>query len=228
MTGMNEAATREVEPMRRMRNGEEIAAALAALVAADPALVPVAEKAGPLPERAMPEGFAGLCEVIAGQMISKQAAAAIFARLKAACQPLTAESFLTLDPETLAKIGLTRAKQKSLTGLATAVAGGELELSSIGTLESQAAINRLTRFSGVGQWTAEVYLLFSCGHPDIFPAGDLALRAAFAHAFEHAERPEIPALRKNAARWSPHRSAAARLFWAYYAAEMKRDVLPVG
>ena len=214
--------------MKPLRNGETLAAALDALVNVDPSLRPIAERTGPLPLRAMPEGFAGLCEVVTGQLISKQAAASIFARLQTACQPLTAKNFLAMPPEALARVGLTRAKQKALLGLAQAIADGTLELENIGALESHDAISRLTGFSGVGPWTAEVYLLFSCGHPDIFPAGDLALRAAFAHAFDLAERPDIRALQTHASRWRPHRSAAARLFWAYYAAEMKRDVLPVG
>jgi len=81
---------------------------------------------------------------------------------------------------------------------------------------------------GIGPWTAEVYLMFCGGHVDVFPAGDVALQAAVAAAFGLAERPQAKALAGLAEIWSPWRSVAARLFWAYYAAKMRRDGLPIG
>jgi DNA-3-methyladenine glycosylase II len=80
------------------------------------------------------------------------------------------------------------------------------------------AIAHLTRVKGIGRWTAEVYLLFALGHPDIFPAGDLALKEGARLAFGLAERPAERELAARAEDWRPHRSAAARVLWAYYAA----------
>ena len=74
----------------------------------------------------------------------------------------------------------------------------------------------MVALSGIGRWTAEVYLLFCSGHPDIFPAGDLALQSAVAMAFGTAARPSEKELRDTAEAWSPWRSVAARLFWSYY------------
>ncbi len=82
----------------------------------------------------------------------------------------------------------------------------------------------LTALPGIGAWTAEVYLLVHAGHPDIFPAGDVALRAALGRAFGQEPRPDIAETRLVAAAWAPWRSVAARLFWAYYA----RHVRPSG
>ena len=89
------------------------------------------------------------------------------------------------------------------------------------------AIREMTDLKGVGLWTAEVYLLFAAGHPDIFPSGDVALRTAAGEAFGLSERPADKALRLMAVNWRPERSIAARLLWAYYAGRHKRDAMPV-
>ena len=214
--------------MKRLRNADDLEIATAALLDDAPELAAIAEQCGPPPLRLMPSGFAGLAEVVTGQLISKAAAAAIFGRLRDATGPLTPETYLALAPEMHRSIGLTRAKQAALSGLAQAIADGELDLAALGALDSETAIANLTRYRGIGVWTAEVYLMFCEGHADVFPAGDLALRAAAAQAFRLGEKPEIADLRARANDWRPWRSVAARLLWAYYAGVMKRDVLPVG
>ena len=79
-------------------------------------------------------------------------------------------------------------------------------------------MRRLTALSGIGPWTAEIYLLFAAGHPDVWPAGDLALRTAVGEGLGLMVRPDERAVREIAAAWSPWRGVAARLFWAYHAA----------
>jgi DNA-3-methyladenine glycosylase II len=87
---------------------------------------------------------------------------------------------------------------------------------------------RLTAVHGIGRWTAEVYLLFAAGHPDIFPARDVALQTAVGHAFGLAARPDEKALIAIAESWAPWRGVAARLFWAYYRALRGREAVPLG
>ncbi|MGV0818435.1 DNA-3-methyladenine glycosylase family protein [Martelella sp. AMO21009] len=214
--------------MERLRNGDDLDKARAALCENAPLLADLAATCPEIPLRLLPTGFAGLAEVVAGQMISKQAAAAIFARLRAACDPLTAETYLALSPEAHAGIGLTRAKQATLDGIARAIAGGTLDLAAIDALPAHEAMALLTAYRGIGVWTAEVYLMFCAGHIDIFPAGDLALRIAAADAFGLSERPDAATFRTLARDWQPYRSVAARILWAHYAQMTKRDVLPVG
>jgi DNA-3-methyladenine glycosylase II len=84
----------------------------------------------------------------------------------------------------------------------------------------------LTAVKGVGPWTAQVYLMFCGGHADIFPAGDVALQAAVAHALDMEARPTARQLAVLSEKWSPWRSVAARLFWSYYAAITRREALP--
>ncbi len=214
--------------MQRLSNRADLDRAVVRLCESAPAMASIAAQSGEIPLRLRPGGFEGLSEVITGQLISRQAAASIFARVKAACHPLTPEAFLALPPETRAGLGLTRAKQASLAAIALAILDGRLDLALVAEMPSEEAIAALTLHRGIGPWTAEVYLMFSAGHIDIFPAGDLALRAAAAHAFSLGRRPDIDALRRLAEGWRPCRAVAARILWAYYARVMKKDVLPVG
>ena len=85
------------------------------------------------------------------------------------------------------------------------------------------AMQRMTAISGIGPWTAEVYLLISAGHADIFPAKDIALQAAVAEAFALEGRPTDKELYAIAEAWSPWRGVASRLFWAYYREMRGRD-----
>lgn len=214
--------------MQRLRNGDDLEKALAALYAQCPLLSDIAAQCPEIPLRLMPPGFAGLAEVVTGQMISKQAAAAIFARLLSACPQLSPENYLALSPETLAAVGLTRAKQASLETIARAIGNGALDLAALDALPPDQALRILTGYRGIGTWTAEVYLMFCAGHADIFPAGDLALRIAATDAMGRSERLEAGALRQLADAWKPWRAVAARILWAHYARITKRDVLPVG
>ena len=128
------------------------------------------------------------------------------------------------------ELGLSRAKAETLRGVARAVASGELDLAAICSKSKAAvAIRELTSIKGVGRWTAEVYLLFCAGHPDVFPVGDVALQNAVGHALALEVRPVRPReLDSLAEIWAPWRSVAARLFWAYYAQKCAADGLPVG
>jgi DNA-3-methyladenine glycosylase II len=84
----------------------------------------------------------------------------------------------------------------------------------------------MTAVSGIGPWTAQCYLLFSAGHPDIFPARDVALQSAVGHALAISPRPGEKALIELAESWAPWRGVAARLFWAYYRETRGRDAAP--
>jgi DNA-3-methyladenine glycosylase II len=94
-------------------------------------------------------------------------------------------------------------------------------------MDGATAIAELTAIKGIGGWTAQVYLLFCAGHPDVFPVGDVALQNAVGHALALDARPSARELEALTELWSPWRSVAARLFWAYYATQMRRDGLPV-
>lgn len=201
--------------MRAIETLSDMEAALALLVASDPRLASVAAIAGPVALRRRPGGFEGLAAIVTAQQISTVAAESIWRRLKAAVDPFTPRMLLATPEATLKEAGLSRAKIRTLTGLATA-ADQDLDLDAIHQFAAEDAISAITALSGVGPWTAEIYLLFCVGHPDIFPAGDLALRNAVHDGLRLRERPDERGLRKLAERWAPWRGAAAHLFWAYY------------
>lgn len=159
-------------------------------------------------------------------MVSRASAEAIWRRLTEVTGGVSAEACLRLGDAECRAIGLSRAKETTLQAAACAVADG-LDLTALCTLPAEEATRTLTRLKGVGQWTADVYMLFCAGHPDIFPDRDVALQNAVRHAFSLAERPAARMLAAEAALWAPWRGVAARLFWAYYAREMRRDGLPV-
>ena len=212
--------------MRRIDTLEDIADGLAALAELDPRLAYVIKIAGDVPLRRHPAGFESLAGIIVSQQISKASADAIFARLKATLNPLTPERLLEGGEAPLVAAGLSRPKQKTFVAVAQACANG-LDLAGLCGLPAGEAIAAMTKVSGIGPWTAEVYLLFCAGHPDIFPAGDIALQNAVRHAFGLPDRPAPKPLTAIAEGWSPHRSVAARLFWAYYANMKGRDGAPL-
>lgn len=100
---------------------------------------------------------------------------------------------------------------------------GRLDFDHLETLPAEEAVAHLTLHKGIGPWTAEIYLMFCARHADVFPAGDLALQKAVAHALALPARPPPAELRSLAAPWSPHRSVAALLFWRYFAAMRERE-----
>jgi DNA-3-methyladenine glycosylase II len=207
--------TEDRTALRLIQDADDIDEALAALLAADPRLAAVLAVAGEVPLRRRPGGFAGLARIVAAQQISDAAADAIWARLTAEIDPLTPAAFLDAGEEALRAAGLSRPKIRTLTGIARACSDG-FDPGRLHALPPEEAIAEMVALHGVGRWTAEIYLVFCCGHPDIFPAGDLALQSAVGTAFGPNERLTEKELRVIAAAWSPWRAVAARLFWAYY------------
>lgn len=213
--------------MRIIRDAGDIAEGLAALLDIDPRLSPIAAQCGALPLRLAEPGFAGLAHIIVSQAVSRASAQAIWGRMCAADGPPTAEAYVALAPDAWRGFGLSRGKAKTLLGVAMAVAARQVDLLDLGQLSPEEGLSRLTAFKGIGPWTAEVYLMFCCGHADLFPAGDVALQAAVGAAFAQETRPSARQLSHMAAAWTPWRSVAARLFWAFYAVRTARDALPV-
>jgi len=205
---------------------DDLAEGLAHLLKADQRLKPVAKVAGALPLRRRGGGLAGLARIITGQQLSVASADAIWARFAASFPEMTADAVLRARVPRFRKAGMSAAKIKTLRAIAAAVGDG-LDLEALAHAPAAEAHARLTAIHGIGPWTADIYLMFCLGHPDIFPSGDLALRNAVSDAFG-MEEPIAPApLMEMAKAWAPWRSVAATLFWAYYAARRKQKKLPV-
>ena len=196
------------------------------LNARNPLFAKLLPECGPIPLRLTEGDFAGLAAIIVSQQVSRASANAIFTRLKACVNPLTAERFFACGEEVWREAGLSRPKQRTLLAICEAILDEGLQLDRLNELEAEDAIHALTRIKGIGPWTAEIYLMFCAGHPDIFPAGDLALQEAIRLGLALERRPDEKTCRKLSEDWSPWRSVAARILWDYYRV-VKRDALPV-
>jgi DNA-3-methyladenine glycosylase II len=187
-----------------------------ALVRADPDLASILARAGPLPWRTRSPGFPGLLQAIVAQMISNQAAAAIWGRLRALPGALEPAGLLLLSDDNLRGAGLSRPKVAHARILAEMFQNGTLSAAALEAMGDDEAIAMIASVKGLGVWTAEIYLLFALQRIDVFPAGDIALAAATAELKGLDLRPDPKALRKLAEAWKPSRSLAARLLWHHW------------
>jgi DNA-3-methyladenine glycosylase II len=187
------------------------------LLAKDPELVErLIAIGGPPPLRRREAGFAGLAAIIVAQQVSTASAAAIFGRLQAFIMPLEAAEIARATEETMRACGLSNAKIRALRALAHAILEGGLDLKGLADLDAEEAHKALVAVKGIGPWTADIFLLFCLGHPDAFPAGDVALQEAAKVALNLKRRPDAARLERIAERWRPLRGVAARMLWAYY------------
>jgi DNA-3-methyladenine glycosylase II len=193
-----------------------LADAVRVLAARDPALAAIAERHGPPPLWARDPGFPTLVHIILEQQVSLASARAAFDRLRAAADPLTPERFLAFDDAELLGIGFSRQKARYVRGLSRAILDGSLDLDAVAALDDEAAHAALVAVTGIGPWTATIYLLMALGRPDLWPVGDIALQQAAAEALGLECRPDPAAMAAIGERWRPWRSVAARLLWHDY------------
>ena len=196
---------------RIIETDADVAEGAAHLAAREPRFAAALALTGPLPLRRRADGFETLFSAIVSQQVSTAAATAIWNRL-AAIGATDPAGVLAATDEALRAAGLSR--QKVAYGRAIAASG--LDFAALRALPDEAIVAELTRIKGIGVWTAEIYAMFSLGRADVFAPGDLALQDAAHRLFELDARPSEKALREMSLAWSPWRSVAARLLWAYY------------
>lgn len=157
-------------------------------------------------------GYGGLVRLILGQLVSIEAADAMWANLTAALGTVTPATIAAADAAVLRRCGFTAQKA----AYARTIGDAAIDFSALDAAADAEIIARLVRLPGIGVWTAECYLLFCLGRRDVFPAGDLALRVGWGEIAGLGGPPSEAALREIAAQWAPHRTAAAYLIWARY------------
>jgi DNA-3-methyladenine glycosylase II len=198
------------------RDPATLAAAMAHLRAADPVLARIVAAVGTPALRHEPDYFVALVWSIMGQQISVTAATAIRTRLAAYFspeRPLSPAGLLALSGDDLRAAGLSRAKAAAVTDLATKAASGAVDLATLDQLSDEAVIERLIQVRGIGRWTAEMFLIFSLGRPDVLPVDDLGFRSAVRRHYGHADLPKAADLRALAEPWRPYRSFATWYLW---------------
>ncbi len=182
------------------------------------------EIAGPPPLRTRTADLSGLIWIVISQQVSRASARAIFARFQANFSQLHHRQLLEATDEDLRACGLSSPKMRTLRAVAAAIEEKSLDLEELTKLGASAARDKMVAVKGIGPWTADIYLLFCLGHPDIWPAGDLALQEGVRMVLKLRARPDAKKLETLSRRWQPYRAVAARLIWAYYAKmlELKR------
>jgi DNA-3-methyladenine glycosylase II len=205
----------------RLTTSAGLARQLRALLRRNGELRSVAKQAGAFEIRLTPSGFSGLARVVCGQQLSVASARAIWGRFAALPGALDPATYVTLSEAEVRATGFSAGKYRTVRVIADAIVDGTLDLRLVDTMSGEDATAYLTAHKGIGPWTAEIYLMFCTGHPDIFPVGDLALRKAVGHALG-MDTPTEKELTALAAKWAPYRHVAALLFWKYYAAVMRK------
>ncbi len=195
-----------------------VAEGAAWLAARDSRIAQALDQVGTLPLRRKPDGFDQLLNAIVGQQVSVASANAIWGRLVAAGMTDPARIAAT-TPEDLRALGLSQQKAR----YAKALAEARIDYVALRDTPTPAVIKTLTAVTGIGTWSAEVYAMFSLGRADVFAPGDLALQEGARMLYDLPDRPTDKALRAMSEDWSPWRSVAARLLWAYYADQKKRE-----
>ena len=167
--------------------------------------------------RESPQGFESFVRTVTAQQVSTHAARAIFERVKVGiggqCSP---EALHLQDEESLRAMGLSRPKARYLLGMAAAALTGDFQPSALPAMSDTEAIAHIKALKGFGQWSAEIYLLFAEGRPDMFPAGDLAVQKGYQRLKCLSETPKEKQLRQMTENWQPYRGAMAMFLWHLY------------
>jgi len=196
-------------------------ASLDALGGIEPAFAAAVARIGYPEPRIRARGFETLLRAIVSQQVSIKAAASILAKVDAATGGIAdPDNIARTTDEALRAAGLSRQKISYIRSLAEDVLSGRLDFSALPE-EDEEAIAALTHVKGIGRWTAEIYLLFAEGRPDVWPAGDLAVQIEVGRILGLPARPSEKEVREIAEPWRPHRGAAAIFAWHH------RHVVPV-
>lgn len=162
------------------------------------------------------DAYGALLRSIVGQQLSTKAARAVYLRLLTLFgeRTPTPEELLAADPDEVRAAGLSRSKVAYLRSLAEHVISGELELERLGELSDEQIVGELTAVKGLGQWTADMFLIFHLGRPDVLPVGDLGVRRAVERLYGFEGLPSAEEMEALGERWRPYRTAASLYLWS--------------
>jgi DNA-3-methyladenine glycosylase II len=203
--------------------------AMTHLSGADPVLARVIDAVGPIELELRRERFQALSRAIIFQQLAGAAAHTIYTRFVALFPGRrfpTARQVLDASPEDLRRVGLSRQKSLYLKDLAAHVENGTLNFHRFAKMADEEIIVDLTRVHGVGRWTAEMFLMFNLGRPDVLPVDDLGIRNAARRLYRMRKMPDAKRLRALAERWRPYRSAASWYLWRSGGVVLPGDLPP--
>jgi DNA-3-methyladenine glycosylase II len=195
--------------------------AVAALRAADPVMARLVDEHARVVRRDLRrerpgDAYGALLRSIVGQQLSTKAARTIYGRMTDLFDghAPTPRQLLAVDPERVRAAGLSYSKIAYLRDLAARVEDGALQLERLPELPDEEVSAQLTAIKGVGQWTADMFMMFHLGRPDILPVGDLGIRRAVQLEYRMRKPPDPKRLEKIAKPWRPHRTLACLFLWS--------------
>ena len=194
---------------------EKIGQALRHLRRADPVMRQVIRRAGPFRLKLRLDRFYSLVSSILSQQISGKAAASIRARLEAFVAPgrISPQNLSGLSEQQLRGVGVSPQKATYLLDLAERVRSGSLRLDRLPRMTDDQVIQALIQVKGIGVWTAQMFLIFSLGRPDVFPHDDLGVRAAIRNLYALDDLPDKETSHRIAMPWRPYASVASWYCW---------------
>ncbi len=163
-----------------------------------------------------PKGFEGLIRLITEQQLSVASAKAIFLRIKKKLNRFSPEEFLKLSDKVLKETGLSRQKISYCRILAESIKNKEISFYKLHKMDDELLKENLIKIKGIGEWTAECYMLASLDRPDIWPVKDLGLQMAVKKIKRFDARPTEEEMRNLSEIWKPYRSTVANVLWASY------------
>lgn len=188
------------------------------LAKVDPTLGAVIKRVGRCTLAPRRDYFVLLCKSIFNQQISTKVAAVLFARFRQQFPrlrptPPAVVKFLTEDPESIRKVGLSKQKAVYLRDLAEHFIDGRIPTRKLCRMDDQAVIDALVGVKGIGRWTAEMFLMFVLNRPDVLPVDDLGLREGVREIFDLPERPTPSEVTERGETWRPYRTVATWYIW---------------
>lgn len=202
-------------------NDKRLAEAAKSVAMLDEDMARILDELGTPPLWAREQGFVTLVRIILEQQVSLASADAMFRRLSSKIEPLTPASVLTAGAAFMRSFGVTRQKAAYFINVAESIQCGELDLDGLDRQSDVSVTETLTSVTGIGPWTARIYLLMALCRPDVWPVGDIALATAVKNLKGLAKRPTQTELSEIALAWQPYRATAARMLWHYYLRGMK-------
>jgi DNA-3-methyladenine glycosylase II len=189
--------------------------AIAHLKAADPIMAAIIERVGPYRPRHTTPDFHNLARSIAYQQLHGKAAATIFGRLCTAtgCETLSPEKVLALSIEQMRACGLSKQKLAYIRDLAEKTLSGDVNFEQLPAMDDEDIIEHLTRVKGIGRWSAQMFLMFALGRPDVMPVVDLGVNTAIERAYNKRKLPKPDQILKLSEKWRPYRSVACWYLW---------------
>ena len=192
-----------------------------ALCALDPIFSDIKNLYGLPPSWERPEGFETLSHIILEQQVSLESALSAYNKLKDKLGDFTPENMLTLSDEEMRNCYLSRQKTRYLRELAKAIISKDLILSNLSKLSKEEVKTELTKVIGIGNWTAQIYLMFCLKSPDIFPPGDIAAINTVKELKGAKNKEEAVEIAKK---WSPYQTGATFFLWYFYLKKRGRAI----